>query len=174
MKQEFKIGNKSVGQGQPCFCVAEISGNHNGDFERAKEIVYAAKEAGADAIKLQTYTADSLAIDCNNEHFTLKGGLWDGMNLYQLYTQACTPYEWQPKLMELANSLGMECFSSEITSTIRRFVSSGRHSSLQRLPASIWNSGICQHIRLLRLRLMKCSLLERLHQSISLLFSQLE
>lgn len=112
MKQEFKIGNKSVGQGQPCFCVAEISGNHNGDFERAKEIVYAAKEAGADAIKLQTYTADSLAIDCNNEHFTLKGGLWDGMNLYQLYTQACTPYEWQPKLMELANSLGMECFSS--------------------------------------------------------------
>lgn len=112
MKQEFKIGNKMVGQGHPCFCVAEISGNHNGDFERAKEIVYAAKEAGADAIKLQTYTADSLAIDCDSEHFMLKGGLWDGMNLYKLYTEACTPYEWQPKLMELANSLGMECFSS--------------------------------------------------------------
>lgn len=112
MKREFKIGNKMVGQGHPCFCVAEISGNHNGDFERAKEIVYAAKEAGADAIKLQTYTADSLAIDCNNDYFNLKGGLWDGMNLYQLYTEACTPYDWQPKLMELANSLGMECFSS--------------------------------------------------------------
>lgn len=112
MKQEFKIGNRMVGEGHPCFCVAEISGNHNGDFERAKEIVYAAKEAGADAIKLQTYTADSLAIDCDNEHFRLKGGLWDGMNLYQLYTEACTPYDWQPKLMELANSLGMECFSS--------------------------------------------------------------
>ena len=112
MKKEFKIGNKYVGQGHPCFCVAELSGNHNGDFERAKEIVYAAHEAGADAIKLQTYTADSLSIDCDNEHFLLKGGLWDGMNLHKLYTKACTPYEWQPKLMELANSLGMECFSS--------------------------------------------------------------
>jgi len=66
MKQEFKIGNKMVGQGHPCFCVAEISGNHNGDFERAKEIIYAAKEAGADAIKLQTYTADSITLDCHN------------------------------------------------------------------------------------------------------------
>lgn len=112
MKQEFKIGNKMVGQGQPCFCVAEISGNHNGDFERAKEIIYAAKEAGADAIKLQTYTADSITLDCHNRYFTVGEGLWKGMNMHQLYTEACTPYEWQPKLMELANSLGMECFSS--------------------------------------------------------------
>ncbi len=113
MKQEFKIGEKTVGQGHPCYCVAELSGNHNGSFERAKEIIYAAHEAGADAVKLQTYTADSLALNCNNEYFRLKnGGLWDGRNLYDLYTEAATPYEWQPKLMELANSLGMECFSS--------------------------------------------------------------
>ena len=112
MKQKFKIGNKYVGEGHPCFCVAELSGNHNGDLNRAKEIVYAAKEAGADAIKLQTYTADSLSINCYNDHFMLKEGMWKGRNLYELYTEAATPYEWQPELAELANSLGMECFST--------------------------------------------------------------
>ena len=112
MKKEFKIGNKYVGEGHPCFCVAELSGNHNGDLERAKEIVYAAHEAGADAVKLQTYTADSLSLNCYNDHFMLKDGMWKGRNLYELYCEAATPYEWQPVLMELANSLGMECFSS--------------------------------------------------------------
>lgn len=112
MKREFKIGKRLVGDGHPCFCVAELSGNHNGDFERAKEIVYAAHDAGADAVKLQTYTADSLSLDCDNEHFMLKSGMWKGYNLHKLYTEAATPYDWQPKLMELANSLGMECFSS--------------------------------------------------------------
>lgn len=112
MKNEFKIGNRPVGEGHPCYCVAEISGNHNKDFGRAKEIIYAAKEAGADAVKLQTYTADSITIDCNNKYFTVGDGLWKGMNMHKLYSEACTPYDWQPKLMELANSLGMECFSS--------------------------------------------------------------
>lgn len=112
MKKEFKIGNKFVGENHPCFCVAELSGNHNGDLERAKEIVYAAHEAGADAIKLQTYTADSLSLNCYNDYFMLKDGMWKGRNLYELYCEAATPYEWQPVLKELANSLGMECFSS--------------------------------------------------------------
>ena len=112
MKKEFKIGNKFVGENHPCFCVAELSGNHNGDLKRAKEIVYAAHEAGADAIKLQTYTADSLSLNCYNDHFMLKEGMWKGRNLYELYSEAATPYEWQPVLKELANSLGMECFSS--------------------------------------------------------------
>lgn len=112
MKKEFRIGNRLIGENHPCFCVAEMSGNHLKDFNRAVEIIHAAKEAGADAIKLQTYTADSLSIDCNNEYFQIHGGLWDGMTEYKLYQEASTPWEWQPKLQEVAASLGMECFSS--------------------------------------------------------------
>ncbi len=93
-------------------CVAELSGNHLHDYGRAVEIIHAAKEAGADAIKLQTYTADSLSLDCDNEYFQIHGGLWDGMTEYKLYEEASTPWEWQPKLKEIAQSLGMECFSS--------------------------------------------------------------
>lgn len=112
MKKEFKIGKKTVGENSPIFCVAEMSGNHLHDYGRAVEIIHAAKEAGADAIKLQTYTADSLSMDCDNEYFQIHGGLWDGMTEYKLYEEAATPWEWQPKLKELAEDLGMECFSS--------------------------------------------------------------
>lgn len=112
MKKEFKIGNHWIGEGHPCFCVAEMSGNHLQDYDRAVEIIHAAKEAGADAVKLQTYTADSLSLDCDNEYFQIHGGLWDGMTEYKLYQQAYTPWEWQPKLKEEAEKLGMECFSS--------------------------------------------------------------
>lgn len=101
-----------AGEGHPVFCVAEMSGNHLHDYGRAVEIIHAAREAGADAVKLQTYTADSLSIDCKKEYFVNHGGLWDGMTEYQLYQEASTPWEWQPKLKELAESLGMECFSS--------------------------------------------------------------
>lgn len=112
MKKEFRIGNKMVGGDHPCFCVAEMSGNHLKDYGRAVEIIYAAKEAGADAVKLQTYTADSLSLNCDNEYFQIHGGLWDGMTEYKLYEEASTPWEWQPKLQEIAGQLGLECFSS--------------------------------------------------------------
>lgn len=112
MKKEFRIGNKMVGENHPCFCVAEMSGNHLKDYGRAVEIIHAAKEAGADAIKLQTYTADSLTVDSDKECFVNHGGLWDGMTEYQLYQEASTPWDWQPKLKELAEGLGLECFSS--------------------------------------------------------------
>lgn len=112
MKKEFRIGKKLVGENHPCFCVAEMSGNHLKDYGRAVEIIHAAKEAGADAIKLQTYTADSLSVDCDKEYFQNHGGLWDGMTEYELYQEASTPWEWQPKLKEVAESLGLECFSS--------------------------------------------------------------
>ena len=101
-----------IGRDAPCFCVAEMSGNHLKDYGRAVEIIHAAKEAGADAVKLQTYTADSLSVNCDNEYFQIHGGLWDGMTEYKLYEEASTPWEWQPKLKEVAESLGMECFSS--------------------------------------------------------------
>lgn len=113
MNKRFNIGNRAVGEGAPAFIVAEISGNHNQDYHRALEIIHAAKEAGADAVKLQTYTADTITIDCDLPCFQIKEGtVWDGMTLHQLYSQAYTPWEWQPGLMEEANKLGLECFSS--------------------------------------------------------------
>ena len=97
----------------PTFIVAEMSANHNMDFERAKAIIKGVKDAGADAIKLQTYTADTITIDCDNDYFQItQGTLWDGMTLHKLYEKAYTPWEWQPKLKEYAESLGLICFSS--------------------------------------------------------------
>lgn len=113
MNKEFFIGQKRIAADAPAFIVAELSANHNQDFNRAVEIVHAAREAGADAIKLQTYTADTITIDCDDECFQInEGTIWDGTTLYKLYQEAYTPWEWQPKLMEIANNLGMECFSS--------------------------------------------------------------
>lgn len=113
MNKEFYIGNKRIAEDAPAFIVAEISANHNQDFNRAVEIIHAAGEAGADAVKLQTYTADTITIDCDDECFQInEGTIWDGTTLYKLYQEAYTPWEWQPRLLEIANSLGMECFSS--------------------------------------------------------------
>lgn len=113
MNQSFKIGSRTVGADSPTFIVAELSGNHNQDFNRAIELVHAAKESGADAIKLQTYTADTITINCNSPLFTInEGTIWDGRTLYDLYKEAYTPWDWQPKIMEEAKKLGMECFSS--------------------------------------------------------------
>lgn len=113
MNKEFYIGSRRIAQDAPAFIVAELSANHNQDFNRAVEIIHAAKEAGADAVKLQTYTADTITIDCDDECFQInEGTIWDGTTLYKLYQEAYTPWEWQPRLLEIANSLGMECFSS--------------------------------------------------------------
>jgi pseudaminic acid synthase len=113
LSQTIQIGDREVGAGQPVYVVAEVSANHRGSFEQAKKIVEAAKEAGADAIKLQTYTADTITIACDREPFRIGGGtLWDGKILYQLYQEAYTPWEWQPKLKKVADDLGMQCFSS--------------------------------------------------------------
>lgn len=113
MNKDFKIGTRRINADSPVFIVAELSANHNQDFNRAIEIIHAAKEAGADAIKLQTYTADTITIDCDDPCFQInEGTIWDGTTLYKLYQEAYTPWEWQPRLMEEANKLGMECFSS--------------------------------------------------------------
>lgn len=113
MNKKIKIGNRIISETSPVFIVAELSANHNQDYGRAVEIIHAAKEAGADAVKLQTYTADTITIDCDAPCFQIKEGtIWDGTTLYKLYQQAYTPWEWQPKLKEEANKLGMECFSS--------------------------------------------------------------
>lgn len=110
---KIKIGNKEIGENCPVFIIAELSANHNQDFNIAVKTIEAAKAAGADAVKLQTYTPDTITIDCDNEYFQIKQGtIWDGATLYKLYQQAYTPWEWQPKLKEIAEKLGLICFSS--------------------------------------------------------------
>lgn len=95
------------------FIIAELSANHNGSLETAKETIRAMKASGANAVKLQTYTPDTITIDCDNEFFTLKQGtVWDGKKFYDLYAEAMTPWEWHAELFGLARSLGMEVFSS--------------------------------------------------------------
>lgn len=113
MKKKLKIGNRIISKDSPAYIVAEMSGNHNMDFNRAKQIIEAAKEAGADAVKIQTYTADTITIDCDRPEFqTQKGGLWEGMTLYDLYKQAYTPWEWQNELKKYADEIGIDLFSS--------------------------------------------------------------
>lgn len=109
----LKIGAFDLSTTSKTFIVAELSANHNQKLEIALDTVKAAKESGADAIKLQTYTADTLTIDSQLSFFQIKQGtLWDGKTLYQLYREAFTPWEWQPELKKAANQLGLECFSS--------------------------------------------------------------
>jgi pseudaminic acid synthase len=107
------IGNKVIGEENKVFIIAELSANHNQQFEIAVESIKAIKECGADAVKLQTYTADTLTIDSDKDHFKIQHGtIWDGTTLYKLYQKAFTPWEWQPKLKLLAEDLGLICFSS--------------------------------------------------------------
>ena len=118
MTNSIQIGKRRVGPGEPVYVIAEVSANHKGRFEQALRIVEAAKEAGADAVKLQTYTADTITIACDSEPFRIGGGtLWDGKALHELYDEAYTPWEWQPKLKRAAQALGMECFSSAFDAT---------------------------------------------------------
>ena len=112
MTEAIFINGRRVGKGQPVYIVAEMSGNHDQDFDKAVKIIEAAKESGADAVKLQTYTPDTITIDCDNEYFKIKGTIWDGLNLHDLYGEAYTPWEWQPRLKEVAESLGMDLFST--------------------------------------------------------------
>lgn len=125
MPSEYRISvnNRVVGSGYPVYVIAELSANHNQDYEQAVKLIKAAKEAGADAIKLQTYTPDTMTIDCNNEYFRIgKGTIWEGKNLYDLYKEAYTPWEWQPKLKAIANDLGMDLFSTPFDKTAVDFL----------------------------------------------------
>ena len=112
MNKSFKVGNRIIGEGAPAFIIAEMSGNHAGSIDNALKIVKAAKEAGADCIKIQTYTADTITIDCDNEYFGIGDGTWKGENLYRLYQKAYTPWEWQPAIFEEAKKVGLEFFST--------------------------------------------------------------
>ena len=118
MKKTIQIGDKRIGEGEACFVIAEMSGNHNMDYVRAEKIIRAAKEAGADAVKLQTYTADTITLDSKKDYFkTADDSLWSGMTLHELYEKAYTPWEWQPKLKEVADEIGILLFSSPFDPT---------------------------------------------------------
>jgi pseudaminic acid synthase len=123
MPLQITIGKRTVGAGHPAYVVAEVSANHHQNFEEALRIIRAAREAGADAVKLQTYTPDTITIDSDRPEFRVGGGtIWDGRNLYELYREAYTPWEWQPKLKVAANDLGMDCFSSAFDATAVEFL----------------------------------------------------
>ena len=117
MSKTIKIDGHIIGEGHKPFIIAELSANHNGDLDRALETVQMAKDAGADAIKLQTYTPDTLTIDSREHDFLIKGGLWDGYNLYDLYKWAQTPFEWMEPLFKKARDIGITVFSSPFDET---------------------------------------------------------
>lgn len=106
------INGREIGPNSPPYIIAELSANHNGNIERAFETIKAAREAGAHAIKMQSYTADTMTIDCESEQFMIRGGLWDGYKLYDLYKWAETPYEWHKAIFDYADSIGITIFST--------------------------------------------------------------
>ncbi len=108
----FEINGRKIGPDHPAYIIAELSANHNGSLERALQTIDAAKRCGASAIKLQTYTADTMTIDCDRPDFMVKGGLWDGFKLYDLYKWAQTPFEWHQAMFEHARKIGITVFST--------------------------------------------------------------
>ena len=113
----FEIAGRQIGLEQPPYIIAEVSANHGGSLEKAKQTIAAAAASGAHAVKIQTYTADTMTIDCDREDFMIRGGPWDGYKLYDLYKEAETPYEWHPELFAHARQVGVTLFSTPFDET---------------------------------------------------------
>lgn len=123
MTDRFQIGTRKVGPDAPVYVIAELSANHNQDFGRAVQTIHAAKNAGAHAVKLQTYTPDTITLESDRDEFHINAGtLWDGRTLYDLYREAFMPWEWQPRLKKVAEDLGMDLFSTAFDPTAVDFL----------------------------------------------------
>lgn len=119
----IKVGQRWIGEGEPCYIVAEVSANHNQSYQRAVEIIEAAKKSGADAVKLQTYTPNTMTINSSREWFQIpKESIWAGKTLYELYEEAYTPWEWHPKLQAVARELDLDLFSTPFDVTAVDFL----------------------------------------------------
>ena len=114
---EIIIDGRKIGPEHPLYMVAELSANHNGKLQKALDTITKAKACGADAVKLQTYTADTMTIDSDHEDFCIQGGLWDGYKLYDLYKEAETPFEWHKTMFDHARKIGITCFSTPFDET---------------------------------------------------------
>ena len=117
MSEPIAIAGRLIGPNEPPYVIAEMSGNHNGDIGRALALIDAAKAAGADAVKLQTLTADTITIDHDGPGFVIEGGLWHGRRLHELYQEAHTPWDWHPRLFDRAREVGITLFSSPFDPT---------------------------------------------------------
>ena len=111
----MKIGNYTIDKNSPVFIIAELSANHNGSLQTAIDTIIAAKKAGADCIKLQTYTAATITLDCNKDDFVIKDTIWNGKKLFDLYNEAFTPWEWHQELFKVANEQGLVCLDRKST-----------------------------------------------------------
>lgn len=120
--ERLQIGNRVIGEDSSVYIIAEMSANHAGSIERAKEIIYAAKEAGADCIKIQTYTPETMTLNCKNDYFQIHSGTWKGETLYQLYKKAYTPWKWQKELKKEAEKIGIDFFSTPFDRTAVDFL----------------------------------------------------
>jgi N-acetylneuraminate synthase len=133
----FRIGDRHIGPSELTYVVAELSANHNQNFEQAVRLIQVCKESGADAVKVQTYTPDTITIRSDREYFQIRGGtLWDGRSLYDLYGEAYTPWDWQPKLKQVAEDLKLDFFSSAFDSTAVDF--------LERMEVSAYKVASCE------------------------------
>ncbi len=122
MMKSFKINGRLIGKEAPPYIIAEMSANHNGSIDSAFAIIDEAKATGADAVKIQTYTADTITLNSNSDDFMIKGGLWDGRTLYDLYQEAHTPWEWHKQLFDYAREVGITIFSSPFDKTAVDFL----------------------------------------------------
>lgn len=122
MKKVVKIKKRLIGEGQPTYIIAEMSANHAGDINRAIDLIHSAKDSGADCIKIQTYTCDTMTIKSDKDYFKIREGTWKGENLYNLYKKAYTPWEWQKILKEEAEKVGLDFLSTPFDKTAVDFL----------------------------------------------------
>ena len=140
------INGSEIGPGCPVYIIAELSGNHRQNFAEAVKLVHAAKEAGADAVKLQTYTPDTITLQCSRPEFKIDHGLWKGKTLYDLYQEAYTPWDWQPGLKKIADEIGLTLFSSPFDKTAVDYLESMKVPAFKIASFEIVDIPLIEHV----------------------------